>query len=65
MQNVVCSVTRQNALNVINDWAGDWQLHVSVNKCSVLHVSTRPTAFDVDKAYYLDGTGHRLTKCRL
>jgi len=33
--------------------AGDWQLDVSANKCSVLHVS-RPTTFDV--VYYVDGT---------
>ena len=37
----------QTVLDLIADWATDWQLSVSVNKCSVLNTG-RGTAVDAD-----------------
>ena len=37
----------QTALDLIADWANDWQLSVSVDKCSVLKIG-RGTAVDAD-----------------
>ena len=28
----------RHTLNIISDWAQDWQLGISVNKCSVLNI---------------------------
>jgi len=33
------AATFQTPLNIISDWAQDWQLGISVNKCSVLNIS--------------------------
>jgi len=32
------AATFQTALDIISDWAQDWQLGISVNKCSVLNI---------------------------
>ena len=32
----------QGAINLITDWASEWQLQVSVNKCSLLNIGHGP-----------------------
>ena len=51
----------QNYKALINVWASDWQLQVSVNKCSLLNIGHAP--FDV--TYHINGSSlsYQL-KCR-
>jgi len=35
----------QKALDLISQWASDWQLQISVEKCSVLHVGPCHVSF--------------------
>ena len=42
----------QGAINLITDWAREWQLQVSVNKCSLLNIAHVP--FDV--TYHINGS---------
>ena len=52
----------QKVLDLISQWASDWQLQVSVEKCSVLHVGLH---HDVGFCYSI---GHdaipRVTQCK-
>lgn len=42
----------QGAINLITDWAREWQLQVSVNKCNLLNIGHVP--FDV--TYHINGS---------
>jgi len=38
VQNVNCTVKLQNVLNLISDWATNWQLSISISKCNIFSI---------------------------
>ena len=49
----------QNSLNLLSEWSKKWQLQVSIEKCSVLHLGSN----NAETSYFLDGHELKRTNC--
>jgi len=57
------SVCLQNALDIIANWAKEWQLSISVTKCNILSIGNTGTV-DTSEYYINDCQLPRVTACR-
>jgi len=49
----------QNDLDVLLQWAGDWQMTFNIAKCKVMHIGNRNLPL---MCYYMNG--HKLEECQ-
>ena len=52
LSDVQCTAKLQDVLNLIDMWAADWQLQISVTKTNILNIGSTEHAVD----YYMDYT---------